>query len=216
MSNLVPTTGAQRQRLRKHSFRQLPGGAISGSSTNPETIGRNRRRRNLPPLKAALDRIRSNKGNRISSGIRKPKDQPDWQLVSEAAKEAAIKAIRDKETACYEIDKKAVYKQYEAEVQAEPPQDQPPIASVTHKPNPITEAPPSNQEAPRSSASSLTSLDSESDSADSESRFDDFIINDGEDRDEIEEDGLSKGDWADGSEAEESEVDEKLVTDGTD
>ena len=117
MSGLVLQTVSQRQRRRKHSFRQLPGGTISGSSTNPETIGRNRRRQNLQPLQAELERIRCNKANRISSRIRKLKKKPAWQQLPKTDQEAAIQAIRDGQEVRYRKDKKKVQEQYKLEVE---------------------------------------------------------------------------------------------------
>ena len=117
MSALALQTGSQRQRRRKHSFRQLPGGTISGSSTNPETIGRNRRRQKLTPLNAELERIRGNKANRISNRIRKLKRRVDWQLLSKTEQEAAIQAIRDAQEARYRRDKKRVQEQYKTDVE---------------------------------------------------------------------------------------------------
>ena len=117
MSDLSLQTGSHRQHRRKHSFRQLPGGTISGSSTNPETIGRNRRRQKLPPLKAELERIRCNKANRISSRIRKLKREPAWQILSKTEQEAAVQQVRDGQEARYRKDKKKVQEEYKTEVE---------------------------------------------------------------------------------------------------
>jgi len=114
MTDLAPQKNCHRQRLRKHSFRKLPGGT-SGSSTNPETMGRNRRRQRLPPLKAELERIRCNKANRVSSQIRKLKNEPAWQLLSKVDQEAAIQEIRDSQEIRYRKDKKKVQEQYKTQ-----------------------------------------------------------------------------------------------------
>ena len=147
MSDLALQTGSHRQRRRKHSFRKLPGGTISGSSTNPETIGRNRRRQKLPPLKAELERIRCNKANRTSRRIRKLKWKPAWQLLSKTDQEAAIQEIRDGQEVRHGKDKKKVQEQYKPEVEDpeaedesshQTPQGPPPAPNTITQPQTLT------------------------------------------------------------------------------
>jgi len=100
----------------------LPGG-VFGSSTNPETVSRNRRRQKLSPLNAALERARCRKANQICIRIRKIKGKEGWEKASDAEKEAALKEIRNDEQARFERDKIEILKQYEAQlkVKASPP-----------------------------------------------------------------------------------------------
>ena len=144
MTELELQTGPHRQRRRKHTFRKLPGGTTSlGSTTNPETIGRNRRRQNLPPFRAELERIRCNKANRVSSRIRKLKNDPVWQLLSEADQEAAVQVIRDDQEIYYWKDIKKVQEQYGTVVGHTHPRDRPSHQlpqRLAASPNSITQA----------------------------------------------------------------------------
>src|SRR5258706_1216903 len=77
-------------RAPKRTFKTLPAGA-SGSSTNPETAARNQRRRKLDPLQAKYERARANRGNRISSKIKRLKKQAAYINASTAERASAKK-----------------------------------------------------------------------------------------------------------------------------
>lgn len=129
MGLLAKLASSRRERKQKCSFKPLPGGA-NGSSANPETVSRNRRRQRLSPLQAALERARCRKANQISRRIQKIKEEEDWEKASEVEKEAALKTIRDEEQDYYEKHRIEVFKQYETEFEAK--------ASPTAPPGPAT------------------------------------------------------------------------------
>ncbi len=86
-------------RAPKRTFKTLPAGA-SGSSTNPETAARNQRRRKLDPLQAEYERARANRGNRISSKIKRLKKQAAYINASTLNGELSMaEPVRDAETA---------------------------------------------------------------------------------------------------------------------
>ena len=109
-----------RQRKRKYSFKQLPGGA-SGSSINPQTIARNARQRELPPLKAALKRIKDNRRTRIHNQTKALSERPSWGNLTEEAKAAAKEEVKVQSEARYQEDKIKVLRQYEEEIQNNSP-----------------------------------------------------------------------------------------------
>jgi hypothetical protein len=132
----------QRQRRRKHSFRPLPGGA-SGSSTNPETVARNRRRRQLSPLHAELDRISNNRRARIFNQTRALMKKNGWLPGGSAeGQEAALKEISDRSQARYEKEKIEVLKEFGEEVEVEasnlPPPDPAAVTAVNATTQPST------------------------------------------------------------------------------
>jgi hypothetical protein len=91
----------------KRTFKTLPAGA-SGSSTNPETVARNRRRRKLDPLQAEYERARANRGNRISSKIKRLKKQAAYINASAIERISMEQAIRDTEESVYQADRAAI------------------------------------------------------------------------------------------------------------
>jgi len=94
-------------RAPKRTFKTLPAGA-SGSSTNPETAARNQRRRKLDPLQAEYERARANRGNRISSKIKRLKKQAAYINASTAERVSMEQAIRDTEESVYQADRAAI------------------------------------------------------------------------------------------------------------
>ena len=114
----------ERQRKRKYSFDPLPGEA-SGSSANQDTIARNFRQRELPPLEAALVRITNNRRTRIHNQTKSLTRKPGWEELTDEAKGAAIEDIRVRSEARYQEDKIKVLKQYEEEVEGEASQTPP-------------------------------------------------------------------------------------------
>ncbi len=94
-------------RAPKRTFKTLPAGA-SGSSTNPETAARNQRRRKLDPLQAEYERARANRGNRISSKIKRLKKQAAYINASTAERVSMEQAMRDTEDSVYQADRAAI------------------------------------------------------------------------------------------------------------
>ena len=94
-------------RAPKRTFKTLPAGA-SGSSTNPETAARNQGRRKLDPLQAEYERARANRGNRISSKIKRLKKQAAYINASTAERVSMEQAIRDTEESVYQADRAAI------------------------------------------------------------------------------------------------------------
>ena len=131
MSNSPPALPPppERQRKRKYSFNRLPGGA-SGLSENQETIARNLRRRELPPLQAELARITNNRQTRIHNQTKALARNSGWEDLTIEAREAAIEEIRIRSEARYQKDKIKVLKQYEEEVEGEASQTPPTAATA--------------------------------------------------------------------------------------
>src|SRR5437588_9827422 len=108
----------ERQRKRKYSFDPLPGEA-SGSSANQDTIARNFRQRELPPLEAGLVQITNNRQTRIHNQTKFLTRKPGWEELTDEAKGAAIEDIRVRSEARYHEHKTQVLTQCEEEVGAE-------------------------------------------------------------------------------------------------
>lgn len=101
-------------RAPRRTFTALPGGE-GGSSTNPETAARNKRRRALSPLSAEYERAQANRGNRVSSKLKKLRKTDGYRnAAGDDAREAMEKEIRDREEEVYQADRREILQMYNA------------------------------------------------------------------------------------------------------